>query len=104
MNTFVKLLVLAILAPLWWPVIKALYVELDQALWREGGFFGRKLSPKEIEALGKTARAAENPMVSEPWAEYRRRKARGGADDDAPARSSTRSASGPIRSGRRRGF
>jgi hypothetical protein len=101
MDTWIRLGVLAILAPLWWPVVKALYSEIDQALWKEGGLFGRKLSATEIERMARHPPESENQLVSEPWAEYRRRMERRGTEAAAPG---ARASSGPIRSSRRRGF
>jgi hypothetical protein len=78
--------------PIWWPILKTMYAELQAALWREGGLFGREPTARELPALEEKYREFASPLINETLAEYRLRekqeeadrrdlKARGGRPD-----------------------
>ena len=65
-QTLSRLLALLILAPLWLPVLKALYSDFQGALWEEGGLFGRPPGKRDLEKLREQYGDYESPLVSEP--------------------------------------
>ena len=40
MGDIVRILVIVLAAPIWWPVAKAMWAELNEGLASEGGLFG----------------------------------------------------------------
>ncbi len=66
-DTLWKLAVIAILAPLWGPVLKALYADFDGALREEGGLFGRTPTPDELETLRLEGKLYQSPLSHEPF-------------------------------------
>lgn len=65
-KTLIKLLFLALSAPLWWPFLKAVWQELNDSLATEGGLFGAKPSPRQAEEIKARQFEAEDPLVNEP--------------------------------------
>lgn len=65
-ETYVKLGILAVLAPFWWPVLKAMHHELQGALRKEGGLFGRKPTVRELGLIEARDGVYENPLVNVP--------------------------------------
>jgi hypothetical protein len=63
--TWVKVLILVVLAPYWWPVLKAIYHDLNTALWREGGLFGKPPGGAELERVTRASSKHTNTLVSE---------------------------------------
>ena len=53
-------------APLWLPVLKSLWEEVNWMLRDEGGVFGQLPSEREREELQKPLSSAEDPLVEEP--------------------------------------
>ncbi|QDU84836.1 hypothetical protein Pla163_19520 [Planctomycetes bacterium Pla163] len=70
-ETFYRILALALMAPLWIPVIKALYSDFQGALWEEGGLFGRPPGKKQLEKLRDRYGTYESPLINEPHAPRR---------------------------------
>ena len=87
-------LVMVGLAPIWFPILKALYREIDRSLRDQGGIFGRTYTAVERKRLEARDDPTEEPLQSVP---HGPRGAR------APARSSGRTGR-PLRSARPRGF
>jgi hypothetical protein len=65
-QTAVKFLIILLLSPLWWPVAKALYLDVEAALWREGGLFGRPPTGERLRELERKYQDYEPPLVSKP--------------------------------------
>jgi hypothetical protein len=84
-ESYLKLLFLAVTSPVWWPVLKSMWQEIQGALAPEGGFIGRSRAvvrrPRELD-----------PFQNLPLAAWRAEKsARGAARGGAPrARPSAR--------------
>lgn len=77
--TIVKYLLLALTAPIWLPVLKALWVEVDRMLLEDGGVFGRPPSAKEVEELRAERAGRPDPLVNEPLARESAPRAGGAA-------------------------
>jgi len=66
LNTEIaKYTLLLISAPFWWPFLKALYAELNDALREEGGLVGRAPSAAELRKLNSSLGTYQSPLVSE---------------------------------------
>jgi len=65
-DTGGRLLVLLLTTPIWWPVMKALWEEVNWMLRDEGGVFGQIPTERERVELTKTPTGAEDPLVEEP--------------------------------------
>ncbi|MBM3977015.1 MAG: hypothetical protein FJ299_08500 [Planctomycetes bacterium] len=63
--TWVKLLILLVLMPFWWPMVKAIYHDLNTAMWREGGLFGRPPAGAELDRLTRHPPKQTKTLVSE---------------------------------------
>ena len=48
LENIVKYGLLIVTYPIWWPILKTLFEELQAALWREGGLIGRPPTPEEF--------------------------------------------------------
>jgi len=75
-ENVVKYGILILTAPIWWPILKALYGELQAALWREGGLFGAAPNRREVERLEEQYRHYASPMVNQTLAEHREEQRR----------------------------
>ncbi|TAJ25208.1 MAG: hypothetical protein EPO68_00340 [Planctomycetota bacterium] len=64
-STWIKVLILVVLAPFWWPVLKAIYHDLNTALWREGGLFGKPPAGAELDKMIQARPKHANTLVSE---------------------------------------
>lgn len=102
-ETWLRYGILIAGAPFWWPVVRALYEELQEALWKEGGLFGRRLSARELAERARAPRVGNNPLVSEPWAHRRAQRNAGGGTGGARTETGTRAAT-PLRGAAPRGF
>jgi hypothetical protein len=104
-ETYYKLLFLLLTAPIWFPVVKAMWKELQFALAPEGGLFGRD-EQREVAVRAP----GEDPWLNVPRARYRGRLAARTGSRQSPAPgpgAAARSApqrSAPVRAARRRGF
>jgi hypothetical protein len=104
-ETWLRYGILLAGAPFWWPVVRALYQELQDALWKEGGLFGRRLSAREMAERARMPRAGSNPLVSEPWAHRRAPRAGAAARPAAGAGAEGAArAPAPLRGSAQRGF
>ncbi|MEZ5977050.1 MAG: hypothetical protein R3F34_02370 [Planctomycetota bacterium] len=77
-ETLYRIIALLVMAPLWVPVLKALYSDFQGALWEEGGLFGRPPGRRELERLREQYGDYESPLRNEPH-ESRRFKDRSSA-------------------------
>lgn len=79
-------------APVWWPFLRTLWRDFDDALADEGGIFGRAPGPRELERIRRRRAGQPDPLVSEPWARRDERRARGraGAFGQRPRRGGFR--------------
>ena len=59
-----KLLVVAILAPAWVPIVQALWKEVNDSLIEEGGVLGDAPSPEEAQLLAEQRRASGESLQS----------------------------------------
>jgi len=84
LQTILKFAVIAALSPIWWPILKTLYREVELALLEEGGLLGRAPTPSELAAKRAKYGEYENPLVSEPWAHVRERKSGQSGKSAAP--------------------
>lgn len=111
LQTILKIAVLALLSPIWWPILKTLYREVEMALLEEGGLLGRPPTPEELAAKREKYGDYDNPLVSEPWAHAQaRQKAEreagrsGGAEASRPSRPVSAGSSAGNAPLRKRGF
>jgi len=63
-----KLLVVAILAPAWLPVVRELWKEINASLVEEGGVFGDLPSAAEAKRLVRVRRVSGESLISVPRA------------------------------------
>jgi len=54
-------------APIWWPFLRALWRDFDEALAEDGGVFGRAPSARELEEIRRKKAGRPDPLISEPW-------------------------------------
>ena len=66
--------------PIWWPILKVMYHELQAALWREGGLLGGTPTGRQLEALEERYGNVPSPLISESYAEYKLREEQEEAD------------------------
>ena len=55
-------------APIWWPFLRTVWRDIDEALAEEGGIFGRTPSARELEEIRRRKAEQPDPLHSEPWA------------------------------------
>ena len=65
-DTGGRLLVLLITTPLWWPVMRALWEEVNWMLRDEGGVFGQIPSERERRKLTEPLSKDDDPLIEEP--------------------------------------
>ncbi len=92
-SEYFKYFLILITAPLWWPFLKALYAELNDALASEGGLFGRTPSKDELRKIERDPTRAKSPLTSAEFPDAVGRA--------SPSAGSARSA--PVPGGRTRG-
>lgn len=102
-QSLYRFLALALLAPLWVPVLKALYTDFQGALWEEGGLFGRPPGKRDLEKLRERFGDYESPLVNEPH-ETRRFKDRSTAPRTTGASRTPAPAPPSSGAARRRSF
>ena len=61
-----RFLILLLTAPLWLPVARALWEEVNWMLRDEGGVFGQLPNERERVELQKPTTSAEDPLVEDP--------------------------------------
>jgi len=95
-SEFVKLGILAVTSPFWWPFMRELWKEMNDALSEEGGILGRPPSVEEQERQ----RDYRSPLVSTPFRDpVHRNRA-----EASSARGSRAGTSAPATRTRRTGF
>ncbi len=72
----IKYGILTATSPIWWPIAKALWAELQASLWREGGLIGRPPTAQEIPILQERYKEFLSPLVNESLAEFKAREVR----------------------------
>ena len=79
-NLFIKGVFVLLASPLWFPLVKAVWEEFNEAMAEEGGLFGRPPSPRELEKIEQERALKPEPLIHEPWStrEEQRREARSG--------------------------
>ena len=65
-DTGGRLLVLLVTTPLWWPVMRALWDEVNWMLRDEGGVFGPIPAERERRRLLEPLSKTEDPLIEEP--------------------------------------
>ncbi|MBI5362906.1 MAG: hypothetical protein HZA53_06980 [Planctomycetes bacterium] len=55
-------------APVWWPFLRTLWRDFNDALREEGGLFGRRPSARELERIQRERAASTPTLTHEPWA------------------------------------
>ncbi len=61
-----RIIIFLLTAPLWLPVLKSLWEEVNWMLRDEGGVFGQLPNDREREEFQKPLSSAEDPLVEEP--------------------------------------
>lgn len=102
-KLILKALLVILTAPAWYPFLKAVWEEFNQAMAEDGGLFGRLPTPRELEQIEREKLGKPDPLVHEPWltAEERmagRRTMRSSADS-ASGNKGARAPRGPQRRG-----
>ena len=96
----VKLAIIGVLAPVWWPFLRAVWAEVEGSLRPEGGLFGRPPTRTELERLEARKGAYVMPLDGQRRDEV---QARRGSAGSSAAGSGPTPARG-VRTTRRRGF
>ena len=105
-----KVIILVVCAPLWWPIMKALLREIDNALRKDGGILARTYTARDLKDLEERYGRYEDPLKSIPRGSREERRAAGGRGTAAPrgGGASTPRTGGStgrsVRSQRGRGF
>jgi hypothetical protein len=99
LDFWFQMVVILFGAPIWYPILRAMYREINRSLRAEGGVFARSYTPRELEAFAKHEEPRHLPLKSvpriDPIAKARERRA------TPPPRAAARG--GAERSGRLRG-
>lgn len=91
-----KIVLVLVTAPAWYPFLKAVWKEFNSALADEGGVFGRPPSPKESEEIARELADREDPLINVPRltlqerASGKRRFQEGGDEARSPHRGAAR--------------
>ena len=62
----VKYLLLLLTAPIWWPVLKQIWLEVNRMLADDGGVFGRAPTEPELRRVRRELDDLGDPLVNEP--------------------------------------
>jgi hypothetical protein len=73
-ENIIKYGLLIATSPIWWPILRTLFEELQAALWREGGLIGRPPTQHEFPQLEKRYRNRLTPFLNESFAERQTRE------------------------------
>jgi hypothetical protein len=71
-NLFLKGLLVLLTSPLWYPLLRAVWEEFNEAMAEEGGVFGRTPTARELEDIRRSRASRPDPLVHEPWSERER--------------------------------
>jgi len=66
-ELLIKGLLVLLTSPVWYPFLKAVWEELNEAMADEGGLFGRMPTPKELEEIERERRGKADALLHEPW-------------------------------------
>lgn len=66
-KLLLKALLVLVTAPAWYPFLKAVWEELNEAMADEGGLFGRLPTAKELEDIERERLGKPDPLIHEPW-------------------------------------
>ena len=91
-----RYLILLVTSPLWWPFLRELYKEMDNALREDGGLLGRRTEPSKSDS------AYTSPLVSTPFRDPAAERA--APRSVGPAQGKQPASSAPPVAERRRGF
>lgn len=83
-NLLIKAFLVLVTAPAWWPFLKAVWEEFNEAMADEGGLFGRHPTPLELQDLERRKLGAEEPLLHEPWPGATAERQRKGSRSQAP--------------------
>ena len=61
-----KLVLVLVTSPAWYPFLKTVWQEFNKAMADEGGVFGRIPTPQEAEEIARQRRTEENPLIHLP--------------------------------------
>lgn len=100
--TIAKYLLVLVTAPLWWPVLRALWVEANRMLVEDGGLLGRPPTAKEIGERRRALEELEDPLVHEPLLGEDARRAAVGRGAGRPSDARPGTAAHALRPGPRR--
>lgn len=53
--------------PIWWPFLRTLWKDFNEALKDEGGLFGSTPTQRELDEIREGRAGAPENLVSEPW-------------------------------------
>jgi hypothetical protein len=85
-TSILKYTLLLLAAPLWWPVVKALWIEVNRMLADDGGVFGRLPSAADREQVRLQKEALGESLVSDPiYSSQQRASARRGLAREKPS-------------------
>ena len=76
-----QVVVIVFCAPIWFPILRALYREIDRSLRPEGGVFAREYTPREMQMIQEREEPRDPPLKSIPRVDAvtQAARARGGA-------------------------
>ncbi len=97
----IKLLLVLITAPAWWPFLRAVWEEFNEAMADEGGLFGRIPSAHELVDIERERQGKQESLVHEPWPTDQEREA-GRRQMSSPGRESSAQGGRPAGPGRPR--
>ena len=66
-NLFIKGVFVLLASPLWFPLMRAVWQEFNEAMAEEGGLFGRPPTGRELEEIRRARRLRPEPLVHEPF-------------------------------------
>jgi len=109
----IKLGVVIVAAPVWYPFAKALWIEFKESMREHGGLLGDPPSARQLLEIQREKARREDPLVHEPLAHTRAGRApraqrppaerkRAGVTAVKGSRGATRSAALGLKAGQRR--
>lgn len=100
LSFWFKVFVLVVLAPAWYPIVKAIYGEINAALRSEGGIWAREYTPVEISRFSQEDGLLERPLTSIPRGPRSLRSKE--IPSQAPSKAAASAQRGPLRANRSR--
>jgi hypothetical protein len=93
---FFKLMILLAISPVWFPVIRAIWEEMNLALQEEGGVLGRAPTPNQLEMIRQERTWRPDPLVHEPFASEVSRSPKNGRQEQSPYESGAEQARAQV--------